>query len=383
MTVGRARTTTGCSTQQWWPSSPGASLLGAGLAGRLAAGDLCDRGVVFDGADVLDDRVVARAARGAFDDGRVTVKVIAWRDTPGSRRPLRRAPRGPPAVRRVGLHGRRPAVAARPRGVASTVASSAATTTAGPSAASTTARDDVELDGMGPAFGNGAWTDGMLAGLRRLRRRVRRAGVRQRLGCPPGQAARRLRPLPRRPRRHGLERRRGRPGLGARRARRPRRGRRCRRGAPRAYDAASRHARRPGPSLGTATSDDGAGVVRARREQRADRRPRRRRCRRSATRSPTRSGPSHAQAVAVRDAATGTYLRLSEAAHRLRHRRRWTPTRRSARPTTSTRRPVALREAQAGDGRGRGAALRLRHAARTSCRPGSPRCAPRRPWCPG
>ena len=56
-----------------------------GLASpAAAAGDLCDRGVVFDGADVLDDRVVARAAREAFDDGRVTVKVIAWRDTPGT-----------------------------------------------------------------------------------------------------------------------------------------------------------------------------------------------------------------------------------------------------------------------------------------------------------
>ena len=56
-----------------------------GLASpAAAAGDLCDRGAVFDEADVLDDRVVARAARGAFDDGRVTVKVIAWRDTPGA-----------------------------------------------------------------------------------------------------------------------------------------------------------------------------------------------------------------------------------------------------------------------------------------------------------
>ena len=129
-----------------------------------AAGGLCDPGVVFDGADVLDDRVVARAARAAFDDGRVTVKVIAWRDTPGAgdlydalvdarrqcggwgfagggRRSL--------LVLGVSVDGRELGSHYDGRAFDRFEA----------------ARDGVELDGMGPAFGNGAWTDGMVAGL--------------------------------------------------------------------------------------------------------------------------------------------------------------------------------------------------------------------------
>ena len=101
----------------------------------LAAGDLCDGGVVFDGADVLDDRVVARAARTAFDDT-VTVKVIAWAGPPAAA-PLRRPRRRPPQCGGWGFSGggRRSLLVL---GVASAVASSAPTTTAGRSTASTT-----------------------------------------------------------------------------------------------------------------------------------------------------------------------------------------------------------------------------------------------------
>lgn len=136
-----------------------------GLASpAAAAGDLCDRGVVFDDADVLDDRVVARAARGAFDDGRVTVKVIAWRDTPGAgdlydallaaRRQCNGwgftgGGRQSLLVLGVSVDGRELGSHYDGRAFGRFDA----------------ARDDVELDGMGPAFGNGAWTDGMLAGL--------------------------------------------------------------------------------------------------------------------------------------------------------------------------------------------------------------------------
>ena len=101
-----------------------------------AAGDLCDTGVVFDGADVLEDRVVARAARSAFGD-EVTVKVIAWD----------RVPRGWQAHRCVVRRPRRSAAAgascraARGRCSCSVsrcaTGSSAASTTAGRSTAST------------------------------------------------------------------------------------------------------------------------------------------------------------------------------------------------------------------------------------------------------
>ncbi|MBD3926281.1 hypothetical protein IEZ26_16770 [Nocardioides cavernae] len=136
-----------------------------GLASpAAAAGDLCDRGVVFDEADVLDDRVVARAARAAFGDGRVTVKVIAWQDTPGTgdlydallaaRRQCNGwgftgGGRQSLLVLGVSVDGRELGSHYDGRAFGRFDA----------------ARDDVELDGMGPAFGNGAWTDGMLAGV--------------------------------------------------------------------------------------------------------------------------------------------------------------------------------------------------------------------------
>jgi hypothetical protein len=142
----------------------------AGAAGfgisapALAAGDLCGGGVVFDGADVLDDRVVAQAARTAFDDT-VTVKVIAWDQTPGSgtlydalvdarsqcggwgfsgggRRSL--------LVLGVSVGGRELGTHYDGRAFDRF----------------DNARDDVEVNLMGPSFGNGQWTDGMVAGLR-------------------------------------------------------------------------------------------------------------------------------------------------------------------------------------------------------------------------
>ena len=102
---------------------------------------------------------MARAARAAFDDGPVTVKVIAWRDTPGAgdlydalvdarrqcggwgfagggRRSL--------LVLGVSVDGRELGSHYDGRAFDRFEA----------------ARDGVELDGMGPAFGNGAWTDG-------------------------------------------------------------------------------------------------------------------------------------------------------------------------------------------------------------------------------
>ncbi|WP_416957393.1 hypothetical protein ACNKF0_08350 [Nocardioides sp. T5] len=146
-----------------------AAIVAAGASWGLAApahaaGDLCDPGVVFDGADVLDDRVVARAARAAFDDGRVTVKVIAWRDTPGAGDlydalvDARRQCGGwgfagggqrSLLVLGVSVDGRELGSHYDGRAFERFEA----------------ARDGVELDGMGPAFGNGAWTDGMVAGL--------------------------------------------------------------------------------------------------------------------------------------------------------------------------------------------------------------------------
>lgn len=146
----------------------GAALLacGAGLsvaAPAQAAGGLCDSGVVFDGADVLDDRAVSRAARSSYDD-RVTVKVIAWEQPPGGgtlydalvdarvqcagwgftgggRRSL--------LVLGVSTGGRE--LGTHYDGWAFDRFDSS--------------RDDVETGAMGPAFGNGQWTVGMVEGL--------------------------------------------------------------------------------------------------------------------------------------------------------------------------------------------------------------------------
>lgn len=138
----------------------------AGLAASApahAADGLCDRGVVHDDAGVLDDRVVARATRAAFDD-RVTVKVIAWDQTPGTGTlydalvDARSQCEGwgfPGGGRRsllvlgVSVGGRE--LGSHYDGWAFDRFD--------------TARDDVEINVMGPSFGNGQWTDGMLGGL--------------------------------------------------------------------------------------------------------------------------------------------------------------------------------------------------------------------------
>jgi hypothetical protein len=139
--------------------------LAAGFAASPAhaAGELCDRGVVFDGADVLEDRTVARAARAAFGD-EVTVKVIAWDRTPGSGTlydALVDARRQCGGWGFTGGGGRSllvlgVSVGGRELG---THYDGAAFDTFD------AARDDVEVNGMGASFGNGQWTGGMLAGL--------------------------------------------------------------------------------------------------------------------------------------------------------------------------------------------------------------------------
>lgn len=128
-----------------------------------AGGDLCGNGVVFDDADVLDDKVIAEVARSAFDD-RVTVKVIAWQQTPGTGTLYdalvdARAQCGgwgfsggagrSLLVLGVSVGGRELGSHYDGRAFSRFDA----------------ARDDVEVDGMGASFGNGQWTDGMVAGL--------------------------------------------------------------------------------------------------------------------------------------------------------------------------------------------------------------------------
>lgn len=129
-----------------------------------AAGELCDSGVVFDDADVLDDRVVSRAARDSFDD-RVTVKVIAWEQTPGGGT----------------LYDALVDARAQCAGWGFTGGGRRSLLVLGVSTGGRelgthydgrafdrfdSSRDDVELGAMGPAFGNGQWTDGMVEGLR-------------------------------------------------------------------------------------------------------------------------------------------------------------------------------------------------------------------------
>lgn len=140
-------------------------IAGAGFAASPAhaAGELCDRGVVFDGADVLEDRTVAQAARAAFGD-EVTVKVIAWDRTPGSGTlydALVDARTQCGGWGFTGGGGRSllvlgVSVGGRELGTHYDGAAFDAFDVA---------RDDVEVNGMGASFGNGQWTDGMLAGL--------------------------------------------------------------------------------------------------------------------------------------------------------------------------------------------------------------------------
>src|SRR5688500_6491880 len=128
-----------------------------------AGGDLCGPGVVHDPADVLDDRGIAEVARAEFPDT-VTVKVIAWNRTPGS----------------GDLYDALVAARAECGGWGFSGGGGRSLLVLGASAAgrelgshhdgravdrSDAARDEGEVDRMGPAFGNGQWTDGMLAGL--------------------------------------------------------------------------------------------------------------------------------------------------------------------------------------------------------------------------
>lgn len=136
---------------------------GFGISPAHAAGDLCDTGVVFDGADVLDDRVVAQAARTAFDD-KVTVKVIAWDQAPGNGT----------------LYDALVDARSRCGGWGFTGGGRRSLLVLGVSVGGRelgshydgwafdrfdAARDDVEINSMGSSFGNGQWTDGMVAGL--------------------------------------------------------------------------------------------------------------------------------------------------------------------------------------------------------------------------
>lgn len=129
-----------------------------------AAGGLCGDGIVYDGAGVLDDKAIAQTAREAFDDA-VTVKIIAWDQTPGSGKlytalvDARRECGGWGFVggaeqsllilgvsvggRELGSHYDGYAFEKFDR-----------------------AHDGVEIDMMGPSFGNGEWTRGMVDGLR-------------------------------------------------------------------------------------------------------------------------------------------------------------------------------------------------------------------------
>ena len=129
-----------------------------------AAGELCDSGVVFDEADVLDDRAVSRAARSSFDD-RVTVKVIAWEQTPGGGTLYDALVDARTQCAGWGFAGggRRSLLVL---GV-STGGRELGTHYDGWAFDRFDAsRDDVETGAMGPAFGNGQWTDGMVEGLR-------------------------------------------------------------------------------------------------------------------------------------------------------------------------------------------------------------------------
>ena len=351
-----------------------------GLASPAAAAvDLATAVSSSTSADVLDDRVVARAARGAFDDGRVTVKVIAWRDTPGAgdlydallaaRRQCNGwgftgGGRQSLLVLGVSVDGRELGSHYDGRAFGRFDA----------------ARDDVELDGMGPAFGNGAWTDGMLAGLAGYADAYASQGSDNDSGARPGRLPDGYDPFPDDPDDTassggadvpgwalgvpvGLAAVGG-AGWGATRVRRRLKAR-----------AAARAA------LGTATSamaqawfelDESNELIDARvaalpRGQRLGRR--RDPCRaRAGRRGP---GRRHRDLPAGSPSCTPTPPSPTP-----------TPTRRSARPTTSTRRPVACGRRRPRWPRSRCGSPPTTRCA-PSCLPGSPRCAPGRPSCPG
>ena len=129
-----------------------------------AAGELCDSGVVFDGADVLDDRAVSRAARSSYDD-RVTVKVIAWEQTPGGGTLYDALVDARTQCAGWGFAGggRRSLLVL---GVSTGGRELGTHYDGWAFDRFDSSRDDVETGAMGPAFGNGQWTDGMVEGLR-------------------------------------------------------------------------------------------------------------------------------------------------------------------------------------------------------------------------
>lgn len=129
-----------------------------------AAGELCDTGVVFDGADVLDDRAVSRAARSSYDD-RVTVKVIAWEQTPGGGTLYDALVDARAQCAGWGFSGggRRSLLVL---GVSTGGRELGTHYDGWAFDRFDSSRDDVETGAMGPAFGNGQWTVGMVEGLR-------------------------------------------------------------------------------------------------------------------------------------------------------------------------------------------------------------------------
>ncbi|GAA2109764.1 hypothetical protein [Nocardioides furvisabuli] len=129
-----------------------------------AAGELCDRSVVFDEADVLDDRAVSRAARSSFDD-RATVKVIAWEQTPGGGDLYDALVDARAQCAGWGFSGggRRSLLVL---GVSTGGRELGTHYDGWAFGRFDSSRDDVETTAMGPAFGNGQWTGGMVEGLR-------------------------------------------------------------------------------------------------------------------------------------------------------------------------------------------------------------------------
>ncbi|WP_343909415.1 TPM domain-containing protein, partial [Nocardioides aquiterrae] len=148
-----------------------ASLL-APTAPASAAVDLCSRTVVADTAGVLDVARVERAAAGFGDD--VVVKVLTYRTTDGT--DLYDVVRD--ARSRCGGWGFRPggdrsllvlAVATEDRQLASHYDGAGLQRFE-------RARDHAEVDGMGPSFANGRWTQGMVAGLGIYEKALHRTG---------------------------------------------------------------------------------------------------------------------------------------------------------------------------------------------------------------
>ncbi|MDR7255457.1 chromosome segregation ATPase [Nocardioides sp. BE266] len=127
-----------------------------------AAGDLCDPGVVFDDAGVLDEQAVTRAAKAAFDD-RVTVKVIAWQDTPGNVYDAMVAARQECGGWGFRAGGRRSLLVL---GVSIADRRQGGHYDGWAFDCFDAARPRIERNAMGPRFGNGEWTEGMVAGLR-------------------------------------------------------------------------------------------------------------------------------------------------------------------------------------------------------------------------